>query len=140
MPPIRGKRGPELDCLTRAKICELHATNGWEAKRYKQQSLPRSGTPRKLNGEDRDHIYDTIQQNPSILKEDLLAEVDYKNAPRFGILPTKWVFENGGKCSVRYSRLYTLRNVYIGPYGISILRQQIGPASIGLTNVQLNVE
>jgi transposase len=102
MPPIRGKRGPELDCLTRAKICELHATNGWgattikklrfpdiprstiqytltqESKRIKQESLSRIGRPRKLTDEDRDHIYDTIQQNPSILVEDLLAEVDYK--------------------------------------------------------------
>lgn len=102
MPPIRGKRGPELDCLTRAKICELHATNGWgattikkmrfpdiprstiqytltqEAKRQKQQSLPRSGAPKKLTEDDRDHIFETIQEKPSILIEDLLAEVDYK--------------------------------------------------------------
>jgi len=102
MPPIRGKRGPELDCLTRAKICELHSTNGWgattikkkrfpdiprstiqytltqESKRQKQQSLARSGGPRKLTEDDRDHIYETIQQNPSILVADLLAEVDYK--------------------------------------------------------------
>jgi transposase len=49
-----------------------------EAKRQKQQSLPRSGTPRKLTGEDRDHIYDTIQENPSILIEDLLGEIDFK--------------------------------------------------------------
>jgi hypothetical protein len=49
-----------------------------EVKRQKQQSLPRSGTPRKLTGEDRDHIYDTIQENPSILIEDLLGEIDYK--------------------------------------------------------------
>ena len=102
MPPIRGKRGLELDCLTRVKICELHTTNGWgattikkmrfpdiprltiqytltqEVKRQKQQSLPRLGTRRKLTGEDRDYIYDTIQEKPSILTEDLLAEVDYK--------------------------------------------------------------
>ncbi|OQD73319.1 hypothetical protein PENANT_c211G08730 [Penicillium antarcticum] len=84
MPPIRGKRSPELDCLTWAKICELHATNGWgattikkqrfpdiprstiqytltqEAKRQKHESLPRSNTPRKLTEADRDHIYDTM--------------------------------------------------------------------------------
>jgi hypothetical protein len=40
MPPIRGKRGPELDCLTRAKICELHATNGWGATTIKKQRFP----------------------------------------------------------------------------------------------------
>lgn len=102
MPPIRGKRGPELDCLTRARICELHTTNGWgattikklrfpdilrstiqytltqESKRQKQQTLPRPGGPRKLTEDDRDHIYETIQQNPSILAADLLKEVDYK--------------------------------------------------------------
>lgn len=102
MPPIRGKRGPELDCLTRAKVCELRATNGWgattikkirspkiprstiqytltqEAKRQKQQSLPRLGAPRKLTEEDRDHIYNTIQEKPSILIKDLLGEVDFK--------------------------------------------------------------
>ncbi|KAJ5655814.1 hypothetical protein N7507_007764 [Penicillium longicatenatum] len=102
MPPIRGKRGPELDCLTRAKICELHTTNGWgattikkkrfpdiprstiqytltqELKRQKQESLPRLGAPRKLTENDRDHIYETIQKNPSILIQDLLSEVDNK--------------------------------------------------------------
>ncbi|KAJ6094481.1 hypothetical protein N7467_001994 [Penicillium canescens] len=102
MPPIRGKRGPELDSLTRAKIYELHATNGWgattikkkrfpdiprstiqytltqETKRQKQESLPRSGPPGKLTEEDRDRIYDTIQEKPSILIEDLLGEVDFK--------------------------------------------------------------
>jgi transposase len=102
MPPIRIKRGPKLDCLTRAMICELHATNGWgattikkirfpdiprstiqytltqEAKRQKQQSLPRSGAPKKPTEDDRDHIYETIQEKPSVLIEDLLSEVDFK--------------------------------------------------------------
>lgn len=102
MPPIRGKRGPELDCLTRARICELHATNGWgattikkrrfpdiprstiqytltqDSKRQKQESLPRSGTPRKLTENDRDHIYETIQENPSISLQYLRKEVDFK--------------------------------------------------------------
>lgn len=49
-----------------------------EVKRPKQQSLPRSGTPRKLTAEDRDHIYDTMQEKPSILIEDLPEEVDFK--------------------------------------------------------------
>jgi transposase len=101
MPPIRRKRGLGLECLTRAKICELHATNGWgattikkrfpdiprstiqytltqEAKRAKHESLPRSGTPRKLTEVDRDYIYDTIQETPSILIKDLLGEVDFR--------------------------------------------------------------
>lgn len=101
-PPTRGKRGPELDCLTRARICELHTTNGWgattinkrrfpdiprstiqytltqESKRQKQESLPRSGTSRKLTDEDRDHIYELIQNNPTISAEDLRKEVDFK--------------------------------------------------------------
>lgn len=102
MPPTRGKRGPELDCLTRARICELHTTNGWgattiqkrrfpdiprstiqytltkERERQNQGSLPRTGTPRKLTDNDRDHIYKIIQENPSISMEDLRKEVDYK--------------------------------------------------------------
>jgi hypothetical protein len=40
MPPIRGKRDPELDCLTRAKICELHTTNGWGATTIKKMRFP----------------------------------------------------------------------------------------------------
>lgn len=105
MPPVRSsrsKRGPELDCLTRAKICELHHTNGWgattikkrrfpdiprstiqytltqESKRQKQESLPRPGQPRKITEDDRDHIYDIIQQQPSVLTDDLLKELDFK--------------------------------------------------------------
>ncbi|KAJ5562184.1 hypothetical protein N7461_000945 [Penicillium sp. DV-2018c] len=96
MPPTRGKRGPELDPITRAQICELHNTNGWgattihkkrfpeiprstiqytlmqESKRQKQESLPRSGKPKKPEAaegdRDRDRICETksIQQNPSV--------------------------------------------------------------------------
>jgi hypothetical protein len=40
MPLIREKRGPELDCLTRAKICELHLTNGWGASMIKKKRFP----------------------------------------------------------------------------------------------------
>ncbi|KAJ5762111.1 uncharacterized protein N7511_005493 [Penicillium nucicola] len=102
MPPVRGKRGPELDCITRARICELHTTNGWgatiikkkrfpdiprstiqytltqEAKRQNQESLPRPGGPRKLSETERDQIYDTLQQNPSSLIKDILEDVDFK--------------------------------------------------------------
>lgn len=102
MPPARGKRGPELDCITRARICELHTTNGWgattiqkrrfpdiprstiqytltkEGQRQNQGSLPRPGTPRKLTDHDRDRIYEAIEANPSISIEDLRKEVDFK--------------------------------------------------------------
>jgi hypothetical protein len=83
MPPVRSprsKRGPELDCLTRAKIYELHHTNGWGAttikkrrfpdiprstiqyaltqksKRQKQEILPRPGQTRKITEDNQDHI------------------------------------------------------------------------------------
>lgn len=96
------RRGPELDPETRSRICELKYTLKWGAKkiqkyrfphislstihytlreeknRLNNHSRPRSGAPRKLTEEDRDHVYDLIQQTPSITREDLLAEVDYK--------------------------------------------------------------
>lgn len=102
MPQTRGKRGPELDSVTRAQICELHATNGWgavkikqlrfpdiprstiqytltqESKRKKQESLPRLGRPKLLTEDERNHICEVIQQTPSISTQDLLKEVDYK--------------------------------------------------------------
>ncbi|CRL31137.1 Transposase, Tc1-like [Penicillium camemberti] len=49
-----------------------------ESKRQKQESLPRPGQPRKLTEDDRDNIYGIIQEKPSVLTEDLLAEVDFK--------------------------------------------------------------
>ncbi|KAJ5459624.1 uncharacterized protein N7458_001176 [Penicillium daleae] len=52
-----------------------------ERKRVNSAALPRTGTPRKLTKEDRDRIYDAIQSNPSITREDLLKEVDYKVKP-----------------------------------------------------------
>jgi hypothetical protein len=123
MPPIRTKRVPELDCLTRAKICVLHATNDWgattikkirihdiprstiqytltqEAKRQKHQCLPRSGAPKKLTEDDRDHIYETIQEKPSVLIEDLLARsISRSTLCQFGAEPTKWAFGSGERC------------------------------------------
>ncbi|KAJ5883464.1 uncharacterized protein N7473_010350 [Penicillium subrubescens] len=95
-------RGPELDVYTRERICELKFTNKWggrrikkyrfpdiplstihytlrmESKRRNSASLYRSGQPRKLTEEDRDRVYDAIQSNPSITREDLLSVVDYK--------------------------------------------------------------
>lgn len=50
-----------------------------ESKRQKQETLPRLGGPSQLTEHDRDHIYETIQQNPSILIADLLEEVDHKD-------------------------------------------------------------
>jgi hypothetical protein len=46
--------------------------------RLNNHSRPRCGGPRKLTEEDRDRVYDAIMQDPSITREDLLAEVDYK--------------------------------------------------------------
>ena len=95
-------RGPELDCYTRERICELKFTCKWgarrikkyrfpdiplstihytlrmESKRVNSASLPRSGQPRKLTEEDRDSVYDAIQSNPSITRDELLSVVDYK--------------------------------------------------------------
>ncbi|KAJ5860214.1 uncharacterized protein N7529_007524 [Penicillium soppii] len=137
MPPIRGKRDPELDCLTRAKICELNTTNGWEAKRQKQQSLPHSGALRKLTEEDRDHIYDTKQQTPPILVEDLLAQVDFK-VKRMAIW--RLTYEMGLRKWRKMQRpsltpLHAEKRLHI-----STLHLQIRPAFIGPTNTQLNVE
>ncbi|KAH6879841.1 hypothetical protein B0T10DRAFT_372595, partial [Thelonectria olida] len=48
-----------------------------EAKRGSEnQSLPRSGAPRKLSEEQRDQIYDTVTSNPHITQRDLLESVD----------------------------------------------------------------
>lgn len=92
-------RGKELDVYTRERICELKFTLKWgagpiqkhrfphiplstipytptmERKRVDSASVPRTGTPRKLTEEDRDRIYDAIQSNPSITRENLLNQV-----------------------------------------------------------------
>lgn len=98
----RGRRDKELDSETRSRICELKFTCKWGAKRIQKyrfpdiplstihytlreehkrlnnHSRPRSGGPRKLTEDDRDHIYDIIQQKPTITREELLSEVDFK--------------------------------------------------------------
>ncbi|KAJ5134550.1 uncharacterized protein N7443_003828 [Penicillium atrosanguineum] len=95
-------RGPELEPYIRERICELKRSAKWGAKRIQKNafpdiplstihytlrqdlkrlkgvSLPRSGAPRKLTAEDRDRVYDAIQNRPDITREDLLAEVNYK--------------------------------------------------------------
>jgi hypothetical protein len=94
-------RGPELEPYVRERICELKRSAKWGAKRIQKHAFPniplstihytlrqeakrchgisiaRSGAPRKLTEEYRDRVYEAIQNNPSITREDLLAEVDY---------------------------------------------------------------
>lgn len=93
-------RNPELDSYTRTRICELHSAAHWgykrihkrypwislstirytikkERERDNNHSIPRSGGPRKLSEEDRDHIY-VVTTNPQIRQVDLLVEVDHK--------------------------------------------------------------
>ncbi|KAJ5576435.1 hypothetical protein N7535_003361 [Penicillium sp. DV-2018c] len=112
MPPTRGKRGPELDPITRAQICELHNTNGWgattihkkrfpeiprstiqytlmqESKRQKQESLPRSGKPKKpAEGDrDRDRICET---NPTVRDENFSGETSFRSTNR-RVVMCKW--------------------------------------------------
>lgn len=92
-------RGKELDPQTRSRICELKSI-GWGAKRIHQKhpeiplntikttirrenqrlnnvSQPRSGRPRQLTEEQRDHLYDLTTTNPHIKMHDLLEEVDH---------------------------------------------------------------
>jgi hypothetical protein len=47
-------------------------------KRQKQQKLPDLGALKSSTEDDRDHVYDTIQEKPSVLIEDLLAEIDFE--------------------------------------------------------------
>ncbi|KAJ9481682.1 hypothetical protein VN97_g11783 [Penicillium thymicola] len=95
-------RGSELPPYVRERIYELKRSAKWgakriqkyaypniplstiqytlrqEAKRSHRRSIPRPSAPRKLTEEDRDRIYDAIQSSPNIIREDLLAKVDYK--------------------------------------------------------------
>ena len=92
-------RGPELSPQLRSRICELYSlgysysfiaekhqitkstvikTYRLEAARVNNTTRSRSGAPRKVTAEQRDHIYDTISHtNPHIQTPDLLKEVDY---------------------------------------------------------------
>lgn len=95
------RRGPELSQGARDRICELRSL-GWtpskikakhpewnintikttirrEKERINNASKPRTGAPRKLTEDDRDHVYDIITHiNPHIKHRDLLREVDHK--------------------------------------------------------------
>jgi transposase len=51
-------------------------------KCLENQSLPRSGRPRKLSEEERDRIWESIHGNPNTTYEDLLSKVDHKVAKR----------------------------------------------------------
>lgn len=89
----------ELDPQLRSRICELKSI-GWGAKRIHRQhpaiplstikttlkrekerlncvSKPRSGRPRGLTEEQRDHLYDLTTTNPHIKTSDMLEEVDH---------------------------------------------------------------
>lgn len=91
-------RGKELSPQTRSRICELRSI-GWgakkihnkhpeisistikytiqnEEKRLDNHTQSRSGRPRTLTEEQRDHIYDLITTNPHIKIRELVDEVD----------------------------------------------------------------
>jgi len=91
------RRGPELSPVLRARICELRSL-GWsydrikkkhpeipkstigdtcrnEARRINQASQPRSGAPRVIDDETRDHLVDIVDNiNPDIKWRDLTRE------------------------------------------------------------------
>ena len=98
MPPNRRPRS-ELSPQLRSRLCELRAlgysyprihnihpevnintiktTCRREASRVNNVSKPRSGAPRKLTDEQRDHIYDIVSfKDPHMKMRDLLSEVD----------------------------------------------------------------
>ncbi|KAJ5938323.1 hypothetical protein N7466_001457 [Penicillium verhagenii] len=107
MPPIRRDnmaarhRGCELAPYERTKLIELKSI-GWSYKeihdRYpsipistikstwlrsnqkgpSQETLPRSGPPKKLNEEDKENILQAIDDNPCVKYDELLATVDHK--------------------------------------------------------------
>jgi transposase len=96
-PPIRRRR-TELTPQLRSRLCELRSlglsfsqihrhhpevclktiqtTVYRENHRINNESRKRSGAPRKLSEEQRDHIYDLATHNPHIKNRDLLEEVD----------------------------------------------------------------
>ena len=97
--PVRATARKELTPDIRSRICELRSINwSWkkiherypdiplstirytvkrEEARNQNKSLPRTGRPRILTDEQRDHVYDIVtHKNPHISMPDLLAEVD----------------------------------------------------------------
>lgn len=98
-PPRR--RNQELDPFTRTKLVELKTVACWTykqihaqyptipiatikstvaraAKRVDNQTVPRSGRPRKLDENDKEKLLHAIDENPRVTYEDLLSEVDNK--------------------------------------------------------------
>ena len=96
--PVR-RRTTELSPQLRSRLCELRnlgysfphihkihpevclstikTTYYREANRINNQSKPRTGAPRKLSDEQRDHLYDiATHQNPHITNRELVNEVD----------------------------------------------------------------
>lgn len=101
--PIRPprRRNHQLDAFTRTKLVELKKVAGWtykqihtqypsipiniikttiarESKRIDNKTSSRSGRPRKLDENDKSKLLETIDTNPRITYEDLLATVDNK--------------------------------------------------------------
>ncbi len=93
------RRGPELSPQLRSRLCELrsfglsfpriHAVHRdiplstikttcyREANRVNNQSKQRSGAPRKLSDEQRDHFYNlAVHQNPHIKNRELVDKID----------------------------------------------------------------
>ena len=94
------RRTTELSPQLRSRLCELRSL-GWsfprihrlhkevplstikttcyrETKRVNNLSMRRSGAPRKLSDEQRDHLYDlAVHQNPHITNQELVEEVDF---------------------------------------------------------------
>lgn len=133
----------ELSPQMRSRMCELHSyglsyrkihelyleiplstikyTGRKEADRLNCVSLPRSGRPRQLSEDDRDHLYEISTQNPHITMPDLLAEVDHKVKERAmrglmrGLNRRKWLQRKRSHITAEHARkrlqwTYTYRN------------------------------
>ncbi|KAJ5759150.1 hypothetical protein N7520_006306 [Penicillium odoratum] len=97
------RRRQELDPFTRTRICTLKTIAGWsykqiqnqypdipyrtivstvhrEDKRVQNASSPRSGRPKKLDGDDKAKILEAVDKNPHIKYEEILAMVNHKVA------------------------------------------------------------
>lgn len=93
------RRGKELDPQMRSRICELNSIRWGATRIYRLHPLilfgtiktilrrerervncvlkPRSGRPRGLTEEQRDHLYDLTTTNPHIKMRDMLEEVNH---------------------------------------------------------------
>lgn len=100
-PPQPRRLKAELDAYTRTKFVELKDVAGWTFQqiadyytdysisiiktsyyrsrtRINNETLPRSGRPRKLDESDKTKLLEAINENPRITYDDLLATVDNK--------------------------------------------------------------